>query len=181
MAHATEEVAAGLERDRASDMAASGSMRSLQLSETLTSPWAWFVAICGFSFLFNSHLAVNSKYAELAAHCFIGGCAVLFGRFAARRCTDLMARLFPQRRSAFGYANGLVVTVATIAAGIGAVIGFQSATLYTRVMLSAGASHTAMLERQREWLDEKTRTNLIRPDQPYHLGLPSFFYINLPR
>lgn len=180
MAHTTEELVARLPDERADGTAAPGSRSGLQLPSTLTSPWAWFVVCCGFSFLFNNQLVFDSKYAELAAHAVIGACAVLAGRFLARQCAELLTRFAPRSRSTNGYANGVVVAVAVVAAGVGAAIGFEAATLYTREMLSAGANRTAALERQREWLDEKTRTNLIRPDQPYRLGLPSFLYISLP-
>lgn len=180
MAHAIDEVAAKSPDDRADSTAAHGGQSSLQLPATLSSPWAWFVVCCGASFLFNNQLVFDTKYAELAAHGFIGACAVLAGRFVARKCSDLWLRISPRSRSAKGYAGGAAVAVAVVAAGGGALIGFGAATLYTREMLSAGANRTATLERQREWLDEKTRTNLIRPDQPYRLGLPSFLYISLP-
>lgn len=150
-----------------------------RLPPTLSSPWAWFAAFSAASFLLNNQLFLDSRYTELATHGFIGACAVLAGRFSARRFASMAIRLASSARSAAGHAQVAVVALTIIGAVLGALAGFQTATLYTRELLIAGANRTAMQERQREWLEEKTRTNLIRPDQPYRLGRPNYQYIDL--
>lgn len=171
MAQATHEGPAGVRRQGSAGATDNPLLARLPLA--LTSPWAWFAAFSAASFLINNQMLFDSRYAELAAHGFIGACAVLAGRLAVRRTGNLVTTLGPHR-----YASSVVASATVVVAILGSLIGFQAATLYTREMLSSGANRTATLEQQREWLKEKTKTNLIRPDRPYHLGIPKYQYID---
>ncbi|CAN1723543.1 Transmembrane protein [Hyphomicrobium sp. 1Nfss2.1] len=172
MAHATHEGPAEVRRHGSTDAVSNPLLARLPVA--LTTPWAWFAAFSAASFLINNQMLFDSRYAELAAHGFIGACAVLAGKFAVGRIRHLVTWFGPHR-----YANGVVASATIIVAVLGSLIGFQAATLYTREMVSSGANRLATMQRQREWLKEKTKTNLIRPDHPYHLGIPKYQYINL--